>query len=46
MTNNPRPFKVQRIQALLLDRDHAGVFSLKRLKSGLYLLVPIQERAG
>jgi hypothetical protein len=46
MTATPRLFKVQRIQALLLDRDHAGAFVLKQLKSGLYLLVPLPEGAG
>ena len=46
MTTTPRPFKVRRIQALLLDRDHTGAFLLKRLKSGRYLLVPVQEQVG
>lgn len=44
MTTNPkRPFKVRRIEALLLDRDHKGAFLLKRFKSGRYLLVPVRE---
>lgn len=31
MTTNPRPFKVRRIQALLLDRDHAGALVVGNL---------------